>query len=285
MASILSMSAVFARSVALLFAAVIVSAQAPSVIDAVRKGHAVGHEQDGVDAVRTALADGGSVNERDQSGWTPLMWAALECRAEIVKLLLDRGADVSLRANSDRKDSFLSNGQTAILVAAGCFIAHRRADLAPERRMSANYVAYELAAAGKMVRELIAHGANANDTDVYGRTPLMMAAMHEWSDAAGELLGAKAAVNARDSEGRLAIDYADLADNATLHVLQRFGSMPATGNSGRSICDAERALHMPITDCIGGRDFRAAVLRFQQGHRLATSGELDFNTRAKLGIR
>jgi hypothetical protein len=72
---------------------------------------------------------------RSLVSWTPLMWAALECRAEIVKVLLDRGADVSLRANSDRKDSSLDSGQTAILVASGCFTAHRRADLAPERHM------------------------------------------------------------------------------------------------------------------------------------------------------
>ena len=221
----------------------------------------------------------------DQFGWTPLMWAALECRAEIMKLLLDRGADLSLRANSDRKDFFLSSGQTAMLIASGCFIAHRRADLAPERHMPPNYAAYELAAAGKMVHELVTHGANVNDTDVYARTPLMMAAMQGWSDAVGELLGAKAAVSARDREGRLAIDYADPADKMTVHILRRFGSMPATGNSGRSVCDAERALHMPIVDCIAGRDVRAEILKFQQGHGLATSGELDSNTRTKLGIR
>jgi ankyrin repeat protein len=56
------------------------------VCDAVHKGHAVGHEQDGVDAVREALAAGGDVNERDQAGWTPIMHAALECRAQILDL-------------------------------------------------------------------------------------------------------------------------------------------------------------------------------------------------------
>ena len=61
--------------------------------------------------------------------------------------------------------------------------------------------------------------------------------------------------------------------------------MPATGNSGRSICDAERALHMPIMGCIAGRDFRAEVLKFQQEHGLAISGELDSSTHAKLGVR
>lgn len=217
------------------------------------------------------------------------MWAALECRAQIGKLLLDRDADVSLRAN-DNKRGFLNRGQTAILIASGCFIAHRRADLAPERHMPPGYVAYELAEAGRMVHDLIRHGANVNDRDVDGRTPLMMAAMQEWSDAVVELLAAKAAVNARDREGRLAIDYADPADDRTISVLRKFGSMPATGNSGRSVCDAEQALHrlgygLEITDCIGDHDLRAAILKFQQEHGLASSGELDSTTRAKLGIR
>ena len=54
--------------------------QSPSIIDAVHKGHAVGHEQEGIDAVRAALDEGGGVNELDKTGWTPLMHAALECR-------------------------------------------------------------------------------------------------------------------------------------------------------------------------------------------------------------
>lgn len=142
--------------------------------------------------------------------------------------------------------------------------------------MAAGYVAYELAAAGKMVHELITHGANVNDMDIYGRMPLMMPAMQGWSDAAAELLNAHAAVDARDREGRLAIDYADTADDKTIGVLKKFGSKPPTGNSGRSVCDAERALHkqgygLEITDCIGDRDFQAAVLRFQQEHGLTVA--------------
>src|SRR5690349_8998895 len=56
--------------------------QRPSVIDAVHKGHAVGHERDGIAAVSEALASVGDVNERDKTGWTPLMHACLECRAK-----------------------------------------------------------------------------------------------------------------------------------------------------------------------------------------------------------
>ena len=83
----------------ILFAVRLTPAQVTPLIDAVHKGHAVGHEQDGVNAIRDALAAGGDVNERDKSGWTPLMHAALECRADEMKLLLDKGGDPKLRGN------------------------------------------------------------------------------------------------------------------------------------------------------------------------------------------
>jgi ankyrin repeat protein len=268
-----------------LLVAFVAAQEKTPVIDAVHKGHAVGHEQDGVNAVRAALACGGNVNETDKSDWTPLMWAALECRAGIVDLLLNSGADVNVRASSAKSGSFLDHGQTPLIVASDCFIAHKRADLAPERHMPPDYAAYELAAAGKMVRSMIARGASVNVADVDGRTPLMLAAMQGWSDVVSELLGAHAAVNARDKEGRLAIDYADPADKQTVTRLVKAGSPPSTGNSGRRACDVERALKMSIIDCIADRDLGAAVTKYQQSQNLPVTGEIDELTRAKLNIR
>jgi hypothetical protein len=136
-----------------------------------------------------------------------------------------------------------------------------------------------------LVRALIANGAAVNQADSFGRTPLMMAAMHGWVDAARVLLGAHAAVNARDREGRLAIDYADPAGLEMVGLLNKAGSEAGTGRSGRSVCDAERALDMPIVDCIGGQQFGAAVQRFQREHGLPATGELDIATRAAFKIR
>jgi hypothetical protein len=231
------------------------------------------------------LKGGGNVDERDPNGWTPLMHAALECRAEIMDLLLERGADAKVRGRVADSPAFVDSGQTALLLASGCFIARRRAALAPERDMPADYVGYELAAPARMVRALIAHGAAVNQADSFGRTPLMMAAMHGWVDAARVLLAGGASVNARDREGRLAIDYADPAALEMVGLLNKAGSGPATGRSGRSVCDAERALDMPIVDCIGGQQFGAAVQRFQRAHGLPATGELDTATRTALKIR
>ncbi|MBI2680588.1 MAG: ankyrin repeat domain-containing protein [Candidatus Solibacter usitatus] len=246
----------------------------------------MGHEQDGVDAVRAALAAGGDVNERDIDGSTPLMHAALECRAEIVSLLLERGADARLRSQSGRPGSFTGNGQTALLVASGCFMARRRAELAPERHMPAGYAAYELAAPLKMARDLIAHGAEVNTADAAGRTPLMMAAMQGWADVVRELIAAHAAVDARDREGRVALDY---ADEGTAALLKQAGSPAPSGRSGRTACDVERALaklgyDTPIIDCDAGSMLREAVRKFQKDRSLIPTGELDAATLQALHV-
>src|SRR5579859_8157517 len=114
---------VLSASIVLLASCFAASQQDLPIIEAVHKGHAVGNEQIGIDAVRTVLAAGGKVDETDNVGWTPLMHAALECRPGIMKLLLQSGADVNHTA---------ADGATALYVASDCFIARRRAQLAPE---------------------------------------------------------------------------------------------------------------------------------------------------------
>jgi hypothetical protein len=218
------------------------------------------------------------------------MHAALECRAQIVKLLLENGAKADLRASSDRATSFTDHGQSALMIAAGCFIARRRIELAPGRGMPPAYVESERIAPVTMVRDLIAHGAVVNAADADGRTPLMMAAMQGWAGAVKELLGAKAAVNARDQEARLAIDYVDPEDREIIRLLKEAGSESQTKRSGRTVCDAERALDKlgydtPIIDCIGGQQLRTVLTKFQKDRALPLTGELDSATRAALTIR
>lgn len=129
-----------------------------------------------------------------------------------------------------------------------------------------------MAAAEKMVHDLLSHGADVSLSDVYGRTPLMMAAMHSWPGVVRELIAAHAEVNAKDHEGRIAIDYADPSDHETITVLRKAGSRKPTGHSGRIVCDAERALNFPIQDCIPGRELTRSVKEFQEAHALNTTG-------------
>ena len=68
----------------------------------------------------------------------------------------------------------------------------RRAGLAPGRGMPQSYVETELNAPRQIVYNLIRGGADVNDSDADGRTPLMMAAMQGWEGAVRELLAANA---------------------------------------------------------------------------------------------
>jgi hypothetical protein len=268
-----------------LLVSVLHAQQPPSVIDAVGKSHAVGREAAGATAVIEALAAGGNINERDKSGWTPLMHACLECRADLVKLLLDRGADVKLHADAGRTTTFMDHGQTPLIIGASCFIARRRATVAPERGMPESYVRKELAAPLQIVRNLIRHGASVNGTDADGRTPLMMAAMHNWEDVVGELLAAKAKVDLRDGEGRSVTDYADPNAIRIQEMLRSASSPKPSGRSGRTVCDTEIALKEPIIDCIWGKRLSERVAKFQKEHQLSPTGELDAATLKALKVR
>lgn len=67
---------------------------AQHLIEAVKAGDAVAAER--------ALSGGASVDERDERGWTALCWAAGAGEAALVRLLVDRGADVTLTGTDHR---------------------------------------------------------------------------------------------------------------------------------------------------------------------------------------
>ncbi|NLD49715.1 MAG: ankyrin repeat domain-containing protein, partial [Clostridiaceae bacterium] len=48
------------------------------------------------DELKQWIDNDNSPNQYDKDGWTPLLWAAARGRYEIVKILLENGADVSM---------------------------------------------------------------------------------------------------------------------------------------------------------------------------------------------
>jgi len=68
---------------------------------------------EGVDAVRQAIEAGADINELDENGYSPLIWAcsysSKEFYRESAKLLIEKGADVTIKAN---------DGTTALIEAA-----------------------------------------------------------------------------------------------------------------------------------------------------------------------
>jgi len=148
-----------------------------------------------VEAARRLVEAGADVNAKEGfGGQSALMWAAAQGQAEMVKFLASKGADLNARGvirqwerkviTEPRPKDLNKGGFTPLLYAAreGCveclrYLAAAGADLDledPERitplNMALLNLHFEAAAA------LIKAGADVNKWDLFGRSPLYMAA-------------------------------------------------------------------------------------------------------------
>jgi serine/threonine-protein phosphatase 6 regulatory ankyrin repeat subunit B len=159
---------------------------------AIRKGNA--------DTVRALLrSDRSLVNVRDASGATPLMHGCLYAGEDLVKLLLDQGADPNLKNNA---------GVTALMWGVGD---------------------------ARKVRLLVARGADVNARSQDGKTPLLIAAGQSGATGIVKLLLEKGAdIKAGDANGSTAlIQAAGGGDAETLRFLITRGSdVNAASNGG-----------------------------------------------------
>ena len=122
--------------------------------------------------VRLLLDKGADVNAKDRSGKTAMILAAKNGHADIVRLLLDKGADVNAKADDDT---------TALMQAA------EKGNV-------------------DVVRALLEKGADVNVRRLDGSTALMYAAKNDNVDAVRVLLDNGADVNATiNSEGTTAL--------------------------------------------------------------------------------
>jgi ankyrin repeat protein len=144
-----------------------------------------------VDAAKALLARGAKVDAGDNwRGQTPLMWAAAQGHAAMVRVLVEAGADVNARSTvvtwerqrtSEPRDKWLPpGGFTALLLAAraGCV---------------------------DCVTVLAKSGANINDIDPENHSALVLALMNGEFDVAGALIDAGIDVNIADNVGRTAL--------------------------------------------------------------------------------
>lgn len=172
-----------------------------------------------LESMRSLLAAGANVNQREYEGETPLMYAAAAGRTEMVLFLLEMGADINAVSN---------NGETALVRAAG--------DTATVRALLAKGADVELGAplirasyAGQLdtVKVLLEKGANPNAEFLDGHTALIAAAVQSGSkDVVEALIAAGADVKHKNKQGKTAemlaiennhADLAELLNRASAH--------------------------------------------------------------------
>jgi len=174
-----------------------------------------------VKAVKEFIKKGANVNEKDNNGFTILMLTARQNNPEIIKLLLDAGADmnaVSGEATFDGKYTALAlaagNNQVEnikLLLAAGAKVNVK--DL--RQNTPLHYAANN----EEMTKMLLAAGADVNAKGEDENTPLMMAAKAGNVKVAKLLLEAGADVNIADDHGDRPLDIYYVRDNKEMKEL------------------------------------------------------------------
>lgn len=106
------------------------------------------------DWVRSTIESGADVNARDQTGNTPLMYAAMNGYEDVAEVLVEKGADVNARSRV--------TGWTALILAAR------------DNRL-------------EVVELLLAKGANVNARNNNGETALLLASAHGNSEVVNVL--------------------------------------------------------------------------------------------------
>ncbi len=148
------------------------------------------------------IEKGADVNQKNETGETPLTFVTKEGDAEAAKTLLEMGADPNL-PNAD--------GETALIISV--------------REDTAN-----------ITKLLLEKGADVNARNNDGRTALMAAIYNKNQDAVKLLLDKGADVNARDNDGRTALMHATMCEDTTTvrRLLDKGADVNARDNDGRT---------------------------------------------------
>ena len=190
-----------------------------------------------VDAVQQMLAAGANINAQAKDGTTPLAMAVSEDSEEMVRSLLDKGADIvygecsaleeSISYNESQHFSILmeyapdpnmkgKDGKTALMRATQ--YGHEKivdellsagADpnmLSREKQNALFFLGFN--SKSEIVEKLIDEGINVNQVDQYGRTPLLEAMNGSYDlDNIKALVNAGADVNHKDGSGQTALHH------------------------------------------------------------------------------
>lgn len=198
-----------------------------------------------IELAEILIVSGADVNERDRFGSTPLIYATMLGDENLARLLIEKGADPLV------KDNF---GDTALMYAK-----RNRDKWLIELLQKAESRAFAPSTIHKtgvsdliiailnndidLVDSLILSGANVNEKDDMGNTPLIWASKFGYTDIVKSLIGAGANVNQKDLYNNTALIWASKLGNAGIvQLLINAGAdINAINNKKESAISSARA--------------------------------------------
>lgn len=160
------------------------------------------------------------LNLGDESGATPLHWAAIEGQLVVVEFLISQGADVNATKNGGSTPlHWAKNAETAeVLIQYGADINA----LNQYKGTPLHWGVHSLQ--NDKVKLLVEKGADVNARDDRGRNPLHWAAMFRNLEAAEILISKITDINLKDREGHTALKIAkDKGYNEIVELLKKNG--------------------------------------------------------------
>lgn len=172
-----------------------------------------------------------NINHRDANGCSALTIAAVMKNLQIANLLIDRGADMSVKTNDlmpllilvslGTGNDKISDRQKMIelFIKKGADV-----NIKNQKGVTALWL-NALDDNQEMVSFLIKHGANPNIRDKEGSTLLSEVALDGKKDILELLLKNKSDVNAKDEKGHTVLDYMkETKQTEIIKLLQKYGS-------------------------------------------------------------
>lgn len=146
-----------------------------------------------IDKVKYLIKNGANVNDKDNSGYTTLINASISNSTEIVKLLIESGADINAQTDNEKETALMSASVNNALDVA---------------------------------RFLINSGAYVNDIKNNGGTALMLAAYRGHLDMVKLLIQSRADINTRNKWNETALSFAkERKHNEVINLLKSHGGV------------------------------------------------------------
>ncbi|KAK5467499.1 hypothetical protein LTS15_000472 [Exophiala xenobiotica] len=177
-----------------------------------------GHEA----IVRVLLERGAELDSKDNIGWTPLSWAARNGHEAVVRVLLEMGAEL---------DSKHNNGQTPLSWATGGAELESKDNNGQTPLSWAAEYGHEA-----IVRVLLEMGAELDSKDNGGRTPLSWATRNGHEAMVRVLFERGAELDSKDNGGRTPLSWATgYGHEAVVKVLlERGAELESKDNNGQT---------------------------------------------------